>query len=404
MRYLLLLFSEGMVALAANKFRAFLTMLGIIIGVGAIVAVVSIGDSGKRRVLNEIEKVAQPTMMWFFPDWVFIQQLRQENKPVEFLEYEQFLKVAEKTRSYGTVMAQITDGKRIRYEDKELRGRLKGVNSDFFMAQQLELEEGRWFRPQDSHDHATVCILGSEVAYQLFGDESPLGKVIRADRDRYTVIGLLKSKGMSFFSWRNYDDDVYVPMATMVHRNPSHETIMWFMAMAKDVETIPAFRLRVHEALVEVGMPAKMMKSNTFQEESQGFENVSLVLKILVAGVSAISLFVGGLGIMNIMLVTVKERTREIGLRKALGASNSSIRFQFFTESMLMGLIGGAIGAVLGVGITYGVTGFVQFPTVISTPAIFSGMIFSGLVGIVFGIYPAHQAANLDPAEALRYE
>jgi len=151
-------------------------------------------------------------------------------------------------------------------------------------------------------------------------------------------------------------------------------------------------------------MPNGFMRIRTLQEETEGFERISLILKIVVAGVSAISLFVGGLGIMNIMLVTVKERTREIGLRKAMGATSFGIKYQFFVEAVLISSIGGVIGAIIGVGITYGANSFTGFPTLISTGAIILGIFFSLLTGIVFGIYPAKQAANLDPAEALRYE
>lgn len=404
MRFLVSIFAEGFLALSANKFRAFLTMLGIIIGVCAIVAVVSIGDSGKRRVLDEIEKVAQPTMLWFFPDWVYIQKMQEENKRVEYLEYEQFVKVTERCKNYGTIMAQVNSRKRLRYRDEEILSSVSGITSAFLDANGLDLAEGRAITDSDQEEQRRICLIGPGVQDDLFKGEKALGKVIRAGDQRYTVVGILAPKGTSFFDWRSYDDRVYIPLGTLVHREPYRRTIYWFIGMAKSMEMIPVFRQRIHEALVEVGMDQEAMMSRTLQEETAGFETVSLVLKLIVAGVAAISLLVGGLGIMNIMLVTVKERTREIGLRKAIGASSTGIRFQFFVESTLMSVIGGSIGAGLGIGIAYGVTGFLNFPTVISTAAIVWGMIFSALVGILFGIYPAHQAASLDPAEALRYE
>ena len=404
MRFLISVFVESLRALTANKFRAFLTMLGIIIGVCAIVAVVSIGDSGKQRVLDEIEKVAKPTMLWVFPNWVYVQKLRQENKPIEYLEYNQFVQVVDRCRNYGTITAQVNSRKRVRYQDREIHAELSGTTNDFFDANGLRLDEGRLFNDLDNEDIKRVCIVGAEVVRKLFQSEPALGRVIRAGDQRYTVVGVLAAKGKSFFEWRSYDDAIYIPLGTLVSREPERRRIYWFVGMAKSMEVQQVFRQRIHEALVEVGLHPQLMKSVTLKEETQGFETVSLILKLLVGGVSGISLFVGGLGIMNIMLVTVKERTREIGLRKAVGASSSLIRFQFFAESTLMSLIGGAVGATLGIALTSAVTKAVHFPTVISIGAIVCGLVFSTLVGLVFGIYPAHQAASLDPAEALRYE
>jgi putative ABC transport system permease protein len=404
MRFFLSIFAEGLLALSANKFRAFLTMLGIIIGVCAIVAVVSIGDSGKRRVLDEIEKIAQPTMLWVFPNWVYTQKMQKENKPVEYLEYEQFVSVAERCKNYGTIMAQVNNRQRLRYRDKEILTSISGITSAFLDANGLELAEGRTIDDSDQDEQRRICLIGPGIQDELFQGENALGKVLRAGDQRYTVVGILASKGTSFFDWRSYDDRAYIPLGTLVHREPLRRTIYWFVGMAKSMEMIPIFRQRIHEALVEVGMAPEAMESRTLQEETAGFETVSLILKLIVAGVAAISLLVGGLGIMNIMLVTVKERTREIGLRKAIGASSTGIRLQFFVESTLMSAIGGWIGAGAGVGIAHAVTNLLHFPTVISTPAIVWGLIFSALVGILFGIYPAHQAASLDPAEALRYE
>lgn len=403
-RFILSGIAEGFIALLANKFRSCLTMLGITIGVMAIVAVVSIGDGGKRRVLNEIEKVAQPTMFWFFPNWVYVQKMEEENRQIKFLKYDQFMRLRERCKQYGYLLARLSSGTRIRYEDREFKSSIHGVNNDYFPSVSLELAEGRMFTDQDEAAHSRVCIIGDEVKRTLFPFEPAVGKVLRAGDQRYTVIGVLALKGISFIESRNYDDNVYVPISTLQHREPSRREIVWFTGMAFTVDLIPVFRASIHQALVEMGLPKDLMESHSMVEELQGFEMVSLALKVMVAGVAAISLFVGGLGIMNIMLVTVKERTREIGLRKALGASSAGIRFQFFVESTMMSTLGGVIGASLGIGITYGVNQFTGFPSIISEGAIFWGIFFSFLVGLLFGIYPAHKAASLDPAEALRYE
>ncbi len=404
MRALMLGLAEACLAVLANKFRTALTMLGVTIGVMAIVAVVSVGDSGKKRVLDEIEKVAQPTMFWVYPEWEFIQKLEEENRPIRYIKYEEFEHLKEVCRAYGDLFARLTNRARVRFLDREIATSVSGVNREYFDAMGLWVGEGRMFTERDEAVHSRVCVIGNEVKETLFPFGPAVGKVVRAGDQRYTVIGVLAKRGTSYFDFRNYDDNLYVPYSTMQHREPQKRDLMWFSGMARSPELIDTMRGRIHQSFVEFGLPREQMGSRTMAEELEGFEMVSLILKVMVSGVSAISLFVGGLGIMNIMLVTVKERTREIGLRKALGANSGAIRFQFFVESTLMSTLGGAIGAVLGVLITHGVNKFTGFPSLISHGAIFWGMFFAFLVGILFGIYPAHKAASLDPAEALRYE
>jgi putative ABC transport system permease protein len=404
MRALLSGLVEACLALFANKFRSCLTMLGVTIGVMAIVSVVSIGDSGKRRVLDEIERVAQPTMFWFFPNWVYMQKMQEENKEVKFLKYDQFVHLAKNCLSYGHITTRLSNRERVRAGNREMLASVSGVNREYFASSALKVGEGRLFDRGDEMTKNRVCVIGEEVRKTLFKNQRVIGRVLRAGDQRYTVIGVLAVRGTSFFDFRSYDNNVYVPFATLKHRQPSKRDIMWFTGVAYNVDLIQPFRAKIFQTLREMGFPKDFMLSRTLGEELRGFERVSLILKIMVAGVSAISLFVGGLGIMNIMLVTVKERTREIGLRKALGASSTAIRFQFFVESTLMSTVGGTVGAALGVITTYSVNHFTGFPPLISQGAIIWGIFFAFLVGLLFGIYPAHKAASLDPAEALRYE
>lgn len=396
--------AEGFVALGANKFRSLLTMLGIIIGVGAIVGVVSIGDSGKQRVLNEIEAVAQPTTVWCFPDWTEMERLQQEGKPVRFLQYDQFKELSRRVSDHGMITTRQSDRERLRYQDREMIGFIAGITPDYFEAVGLDLESGRWITERDERRRERVCIIGEDVQATLFGEDPAVGKVLRVGKERYTIVGVLAPKGTSFFEHRSYDNRVYVPLNTLRYRVAARQNIHWFIGIAKSVERLPAFLQAIHFGLIEVGMPKGFMRTRTLQQETEGFERISLILKVVVAGVSAISLFVGGLGIMNIMLVTVKERTREIGLRKAMGATSAGIKYQFFVEAVLLSSIGGIIGAVVGVAVTYGANSMTGFPTLISGGSIVLGLFFSLVTGIVFGIYPAHQASMLDPAEALRYE
>jgi hypothetical protein len=216
------------------------------------VSVVSIGDSGKRVIMDEMEKAAQPTQMWVFPDWIQVQKLEQENKPVKFLEYDQFLQVAERTKQYGSITTLLCDPARIRYKDRELSAWVSGINMEYFVANGMELVEGRWFSEED--EPPSRLHHRAEIKTALFPDEEALGRVLRAGDKRYTVIGTLASKGTSFFQWRSFDDEVYVPIATMVHREPYRKRIHWFMARANTIDLIEVFRQRMHEALVEVGM------------------------------------------------------------------------------------------------------------------------------------------------------
>ncbi len=395
---------EGFVALGANKFRSLLTMLGIIIGVGAIVGVVSIGDSGKQRVLNEIEAVAQPTTLWCFPEWTEIQRLEQEGKAFRFLQYEQFKELSRRVSEYGTITTRQSDRQRLRFKDREMIGFLSGITPDYFEATGLELAAGRWMTERDERRRERVCLIGEAIQSTLFGKEPAVGQVLRAGKDRYTIIGVLSPKGTSFFENRSYDNRMYVPLNTIRYRNASHKEVHWFIGYAKSIEVLPLFQSSIHMGLIEVGMPNGFMRTRTLQEETKGFERISMILKIVVAGVSGISLFVGGLGIMNIMLVTVKERTREIGLRKAMGATSAGIKYQFFVEAILLSSLGGVLGAILGIVVTYGANSITGFPTLISGGSIVLGLFFSLITGIAFGIYPAHQASLLDPSESLRYE
>ena len=402
---------EALASISANKTRSFLTVLGIIIGVGAVIGILSIGEGAQSSILGQIESIGTNVIN-------VMQYSDGENvtspKPLTVADAEALTnrsRAPHIQRVAPVLMEQVT----FTLADASEKNMLYGSYSEYGDITGLEIEEGANFSPSDVESRAAVVVLGPEMAERLTGKRSGVvGTMIRINDFPYRVIGVTKAKGATQFN--NPDLMAYMPITTMqlrISRQSATGSVQYIILQAKDSQSIKA-AIEEAQAILRDSHRLNPRQGNDFtltnQEDILSIANsITNIFTIFLAGIAGISLLVGGIGIMNIMLVTVTERTREIGLRKALGARKADIRLQFLTESALLSLIGGILGIGLGwlLGLIVGMVAS-NFGTpltpVIQIEAILLATMFSTMVGLFFGLYPASRAANLEPVEALRYE
>lgn len=424
----------GISAIRSNKLRSLLTMLGIIIGVASVLAMISIGDGAKEIVLQDAQKLGGVNQFTMFrSSYKRVGSRWMPNRSNEHFEYEDVLAIEALCPSVKVAVPRIPEwrGVLIQTSDgSEARSGYNGVNASFSEAMDWGIQEGRFISDEDMENKEKVCVLGTEVAFNLFGNKSPLNKEIKIGRggdrydrwgrrdqsriaERFTVIGVMNPRGRSLrFGW-NLDDMIFIPLTTAQERFTGNDYITMLSVHAKTVEDVP-------RAIEEVKDVLRKRHNNqddffTLRDMREGMaqlEKISRVIKIALGSIAGFSLLVGGIGIMNMMLVAVTERTREIGLRKALGAKRLDILVQFLIESIAMCLIGGAIGVGLGYlageGMALLAVKIVRlvpdWPSVISISWVVISVSFSALIGISFGLYPALKASALSPIEALRTE
>lgn len=402
---------EALASISANKTRSFLTVLGIIIGVGAVIGILSIGEGAQSSILGQIESIGTNVIN-------VMQYSDGENvtspKPLTIADAEALTnrsRAPHIQRVAPVLMEQVT----FTLADASEKNMLYGSYSEYGDITGLEIEEGANYSPSDVESRAAVVVLGPETAERLTGKRSGVvGTMIRINDFPYRVIGVTKAKGATQFN--NPDLMAYMPITTMqlrISRQSATGSVQYIILQAKDSQSIKA-AIEEAQAILRDSHRLNPRQGNDFtltnQEDILSIANsITNIFTIFLAGIAGISLLVGGIGIMNIMLVTVTERTREIGLRKALGARKADIRLQFLTESALLSLIGGILGIGLGwlLGLIVGMVAS-NFGTpltpVIQIEAILLATMFSTMVGLFFGLYPASRAANLEPVEALRYE
>ena len=392
-------------SLIANKLRSLLTMLGIIIGVAAVISLVSIGNGVKQDIENSISSLGSNLLVVLpgAPRTPGARSSQGSMKSLKISDYEAIAKLE------GVKAASpMTNGSYVViYQNKNWTTSVAGVNSNFQDVNNWTMTSGRFFSDKNVQNRERVAVVGQTVVKNLFTDEDPVGKEIRVKNIPFRVIGVLKSKGNGTMG-NDQDDTVLIPYTTSMERVEGIDYLRRVYVVAKDDGGIDRLQADI-ENLLRVRHNIKDTNLDDFniQNMKSIMETVAQTtgtFTLFLGAVAAISLVVGGIGIMNIMLVSVTERTREIGVRKALGATYSVIVTQFLIEAVVISLMGGFIGIAFGIGASK-VIGMVSgMSTIVSVPTIIMSFAFSMAIGLIFGIYPARKAAKLNPIDALHYE
>lgn len=392
-------------SLVANKLRSLLTMLGIIIGVAAVIALVSIGNGVKQDIEDSISSLGSNLLVVLpgAPRTPGARPSQGSMKSLKISDYEAIAKLE------GVKAASpMTNGSYVViYQNKNWTTSVAGVNANFQDVNNWTMTSGRFFSDKNVQNRERVAVVGQTVVKNLFADEDPVGKEIRVKNILFRVIGVLKSKGNGTMG-NDQDDTVLIPYTTSMERVEGIDYLRRVYVVAKDDEGIDRLQADI-ENLLRVRHNIKDTNLDDFniQNMKSIMETVAQTtgtFTLFLGAVAAISLVVGGIGIMNIMLVSVTERTREIGVRKALGATYSVIVTQFLIEAVVISLMGGFIGIAFGIGASK-VIGMVSgMSTIVSVPTIIMSFAFSMAIGLIFGIYPARKAAKLNPIDALHYE
>jgi putative ABC transport system permease protein len=393
-------------ALRRNKMRTVLTMLGIIIGVAAVIAMVALGRAAKAQIQSRIAALGQNVIQ------IFSGSVNRGGVFTGFggagtLTVDDALAIQNEVPNVAAVSPEVRSGAQITAGENNWSTQVMGESVDYLAVRQWDLAGGEMFSENDVRSAAKVCILGKTTADRLFPEDDPVGKIIRIKNVPVKVLGVLKSKGASMFG-QDQDDTVIVPYTTGMKKFAGVTMLRSINVSATSSDQVAG----VIEATTELLRQRHRIQPGRdddfiIRDQKEFFETQNAAaetMTALLAGVATISLIVGGIGIMNIMLVSVTERTREIGIRMAVGARGHDILLQFLIEAVTLSSIGGLLGIALGIGGAKALTAFKNWPTQVSTQSVLIAFVFSAAVGIFFGFYPARKASKLDPIEALRYE
>jgi putative ABC transport system permease protein len=392
-------------SIKSNKLRSFLTMLGIIIGVSAVIVMVAIGQGASANVASQINGLGSNLLI------VSPGQARQGGismglGSLNSLTLEDVDAIA-KQDSIAGVAPSVSRQTQVVWGRQNYSTSIEGTTESFPQVRNASIQRGRFFNHFEVEEQANVAVLGSEVVSNLFGgNTNPIGQTIQINQMPFTVIGVLASQGSTGMT--NNDDRVLIPVTTAMYRVVGQTRIRTIYVSAKSADLMTQAQFDTEQAL-RAQHHLKPQDSDDFQISSQSqilstAQGVTGVMTTLLSGIAAISLVVGGIGIMNIMLVSVTERTREIGIRKAIGATRGDIMQQFLIESVSLSLLGGILGILIGIGVTVMLNKITGIAIAISPAPMLYAFLSSMAVGVVFGVYPARKAAKLKPIDALRYE
>ena len=401
------LFKIALRALANNKMRGFLTMLGIIIGVASVITMLAIGQGSKKSIQAEISEMGS-NMIMIQPGGDIRGGVRQEASSMETLKLQDYQNIVDETRYVAAVSPSVNSSGQVIYGANNAPTTIYGISPDYMEIRRYKVEDGEMFSDQDIAVAAKVCVVGKTVVDNLFpGGENPVGKVIRFQKLPFKIVGVLESKGYNSMGM-DQDDLILAPYTTIQKKVLAITHLLGITCSAlkeeyteQAIDEISEILRRNHKLKTDEDDDFTIRSQ---QELSSMLTSTTDMMTVLLAAVAGISLLVGGIGIMNIMYVSVTERTREIGLRMSIGAKGIDILAQFLIESILISVTGGLIGVIFGVGSAIVVNQVAHFPIYIQPWSVLLSFIVCTATGIFFGWYPAKKAAQLDPIEAIRYE
>jgi len=395
-------------ALKRNKLRAFLTMLGIIIGVAAVIAMMAIGEGSKQSIRSSLSGMGS-NMITIMPQSNEPGGVRLQGSSIQTLKLEDITAIERlKSKNINGLSPVVsTSGQAIK-GGYNWPTTITGVSPDYLQIRQLKLKDGILFSDRDVKSFAKVCLLGQTVITNLFPDGSnPIGQIIRFKNIPFQVIGVLEPKGQSNFG-QDQDDIILAPYTTVQKRITATNYLQSIYASAVSEGQSDAATAEISDAIRQSHRLLEN-QNDDFQVRTQAelistISSTSSMLTVLLTAIAGISLFIGGIGIMNIMYVSVTERTREIGLRMSIGARGRDVLMQFLIEAILISITGGILGVILGVSSAYLISFLLKWPILIAESSIVISFVVCAITGVFFGYYPAKKASNLDPIDALRYE
>lgn len=402
------LFKIALRAIAANKLRSFLTMLGIIIGVASVIAMLAIGQGSKKSIQQNISEMGSNMIMIRPGQDKGPGGARQDASEMQTLKLKDYESLKEQSKYLAAISPSVNSSGQFINGNNNTPSTIYGISPEYLEIRQLKVEDGEMFTDEDIKSSAKVCLIGKTVADNLFTNgEDPVGKVIRFNKIPFRIVGVLKSKGYNSFGM-DQDDMVLAPYTTVMKRILSVTYLEGINASAI-TEDMTDLAIEDVTNILRENHKLKGEDSDDFtirsqQEMAEMMNSTSDTMTILLLVVACISLIVGGIGIMNIMYVSVTERTKEIGLRMSVGARGIDILNQFLIESVLLSVTGGLIGVLVGVGAAVGINVFAHWPIQIQPWSVLLSFAVCSATGIFFGWYPAKKAASLDPIEAIRYE
>lgn len=389
-----------------NRMRSLLTVLGIIIGVGAVIALVSIGQGASASIEKQIAGLGSNLIM-IFPGHIRVGGVSYGAQSHRTITLDDFKRLEKETRWLKAISPMVRSGGQVIAGEKNWATSINGVAPNYLDIREWGLAIGEFITTRDVLARRKVAVLGKTVATELYGDSDPVGQRIRIGNIPFQVIGVLKERGESM-GGQDQDDTILAPYTTVLYRMSDGKSINTIMASAVSTDKMDVAYDEITKILREAH---KLLPGddNDFNVRSQTdiietATNVTGIMTMVLGAIAGVSLLVGGIGIMNIMLVSVTERTREIGIRLAIGARSGDILVQFLIEAVTLSLIGGIIGILSGIGLGNMIAHFINMTSIVNPAVVFAAFFFSGAVGIFFGFYPAMKASKLNPIDALRYE